>query len=154
MDEDLPIIERVRAGERAAFAELVERHQAAVFRVVRNLHPDRAEAEDLAQDVFLTAFAQLATFDPQRGRFRPWLLTLARNRCLNARKRRRPVPTAAPPEPADPRTPDSALAEAELFARLDEALAVLPFEQRSAFVLAELEGLSLEEVARVEGVPL
>ena len=52
------------------------------------------------------------------------------------------------------RTPDVVLAGAELFRRLDEALAELPFDQRSAFVLAELEGLSLEEVGRVEGIPV
>src|SRR5947207_15896964 len=82
--EDLAIIERVCAGDRDAFTLLVERHQSAIFRTVRNLLPDAVECEDLAQDVFLTAFNKLAAFDPGRASFRTWLLTIARNRCLNA----------------------------------------------------------------------
>ena len=65
--EDLAIIERIRAGDRDAFVLLVERHQSAIFRIVRKLVPDAAECEDLAQDVFLTAFAKLAAFDPGRA---------------------------------------------------------------------------------------
>ena len=152
--EDLAIIERIRAGDRNAFALLVERHQSAIFRIVRRLVPDAVECEDLAQDVFLTAFAKLTAFDPGRASFRTWLLTIARNRCLNALKRRRPLVRSDLPEATDSRSPDVVLAGAELFQRLDEALAELPFEQRSAFVLVELEGLSLEEVGRVEGIPV
>jgi RNA polymerase sigma-70 factor (ECF subfamily) len=155
--DDATTLARIRAGDRAAFGELIERHQQAVFRVVRNLLPRAAECEDVAQDVFLSAFARLASFDPSRASFRTWLLTIARNGCLNALKRRRPLLTDfSGPEshPADLRHPEEGLERAELFRRLDEALESLPFEQRTAFVLAELEGLSLEEVGRVENVPV
>lgn len=155
MDET--ILARIRSGERAAFGELIERHQEAVFRVVRNLLPRAADCDDVAQDVFLAAYARLASFDPARASFRTWLLTIARNRCLNSLEKRRPLLTdfAAPSShPADLRSPEDGLERAELFRRLDEALGALPFEQRTAFVLAELEGLSLEEVGRIEGVPV
>jgi RNA polymerase sigma-70 factor (ECF subfamily) len=52
----------------------------------------------------------------------------------------------------DPRLPEQAASEAELFRQLDAALDALPFQQRSAFVLAEMQGLSYEEVGRIEGV--
>src|SRR4051794_30154704 len=155
--EDEKILARIRAGELAAFADLIGRHQEAVFRVVRNLLPRIAECEDVAQDVFLIAYARLASFDPTRASFRTWLLTIARNVCLNSLKKRRPLLTdfEGPSfHPADLRSPGAELEQAELFRRLDEALAQLPFEQRTAFVLAELEGLSMEEVGRMEGVPV
>jgi RNA polymerase sigma factor (sigma-70 family) len=66
--------------------------------------------------------------------------------------RRRPVVGAELPEVVDLRSPELAVSEAELFRQLDAALHALPFEQRSAFVLAQLQGLSYEEVARIEGV--
>jgi RNA polymerase sigma-70 factor (ECF subfamily) len=155
--EDETILARIRSGDRDAFAELIERHQEAVFRVVRNLLSQVAECEDIAQDVFLAAFARLTSFDPARASFRTWLLAIARNACLNALKKRRPLLTdfsGPASHPADLRAPGQNLEQAELFRRLDEALAALPFEQRTVFVLAELEGLSLDEVGRIEDIPV
>jgi RNA polymerase sigma-70 factor (ECF subfamily) len=155
--EDETILARIRSGDQAAFAELIERHQEAVFRVVRNLMPRSAECEDIAQDVFLAAYARVASFDPTRASFRTWLLAIARNGCLNALKKRRPLLTdflRPASHPTDMRSPGEGLEQAELFRRLDEALEALPFEQRTCFVLAELEGLSLEEVGRIESIPI
>ena len=64
----------------------------------------------------------------------------------------RPVAGAELPDVVDLRTPERAASEAELFRQLDAALDALPFEQRSAFVLAQLQGLSYEDVGRIEGV--
>jgi RNA polymerase sigma-70 factor (ECF subfamily) len=120
---------------------------------VRNHQPLGSDSEDLAQEVFLTAFVHLRSFDSTRSAFSTWLFTIARNKCLNERKRRRPT-SATPPEPAWTRTPDTEAAGAELARQLDEALAALPFEQRAAFVLAEIHGRTLQEVADIEGVPV
>jgi len=60
--------------------------------------------------------------------------------------------TISLPDVVDLRSPERAVSEAELFRQLDAALDTLPFEQRSAFVLAQLQGLSYEEVGRIEGV--
>lgn len=154
---DDTILARSRAGDRAAFGAVIVQHQAAVFRVLRNLLPQGADCEDLAQDVFLTAYARLASFDPSQASFRTWLLTIARNACLNALKKRRPLLTdfsGAETHPPARHPPTDELEQAETFRRLDAALAELPFEQRTAFVLSELEELSLEEVARIEAVPV
>jgi RNA polymerase sigma-70 factor (ECF subfamily) len=152
MDDDLQTIRQVLAGDREAFRHLMRRYEQAVFRLVCNLVP--AEAEDIAQEVFLAAYTHLASYDTRQGSLATWLFTIARNRCYNALKKSRPVAGGQVPEGADLRTPDVQAAEREFFRRLDEALAGLPFEQQTVFVLAEIQGLALEEIARVEGVKL
>jgi RNA polymerase sigma-70 factor (ECF subfamily) len=125
-----------------------------LFCLVSNLGADAAESEDLAQEIFLTVYRNLTAYDPRRGAFSTWLFTIARNKCWNALQKKRPIPLAELPEQADERTPDAEAVQEELFRRLDAALAVLPFEQRTVFVLAEIQDLSLEEISRIEGVKL
>lgn len=152
MNDDLAVIRRVLQGDADAFAVLVRCHQGPLCVLVRNLLPRWADWEDVAQDVFLAAYANLRSFDPTRAAFRTWLFTIARNHCLNALKRRRPALPGELPEGADCETPQHAAEQREWFDRLDAALDELPFEQKTAFVLAEIQGLSCEEIGRIEGV--
>ena len=152
MTDEAEVIRRVVAGDVDRFGLLVERYQPPVFRLIRNLVGNPHTSEDIAQDVFLTAFHRLPDFDPARGSFSTWLMTIARNKCLNALKKKRPAPAGDLPAGACWRTPSDDLAEKELFQRLDEALEALPLGQKTAFVMAELVGLSYEQIARVEGV--
>jgi RNA polymerase sigma-70 factor (ECF subfamily) len=154
MSDDWQVIQQILAGERESFRVLVQRYQGPLFGLIHNLAPNRTDAEDLAQEVFLTAYERLSSFDPAQARFSTWLLTIARNKCLNALKKKRPVLREDLPAPLDWRTPEANLAEAELFRQLDWALAALPLEQRTAFVLVELHDLSYEETAAIEGVSL
>jgi RNA polymerase sigma-70 factor (ECF subfamily) len=154
MSDDLQAIRQVLAGDVESFRLLVERYEKPLFGFVANLVPDPHEVEDIAQEVFLAAYVHLRSYDPCQGRFLTWLFTIARNKCWNALKKRRPQVGGPVPEGTDGRTPDAAAAEAELFRRLNEALAELPFEQKTAFVLADIQGLPLEEIARVERVKL
>ncbi len=147
---DLESIRRVLAGDREAFADLVERYQQRVVATIRRLLADPHASEDVAQDVFLAAFRKLASFDPQRGSFGSWLFSIARNRSLNSLRQRRPDLHAhldQHPAPIPNGQPD------ELRQLLDRQLLRLPVAQKSAWVLRHIAELSYAEVARLEGVP-
>ena len=152
MNDDLDAIQRVLADDIESFRRLVERYQRPLLTLVRNLTSRDTDHEGVAQEVFLAAFRGLASFDQKRSAFSTWLFTIARNRCRNELARRRPVAGVELPEPVDLRSPEREASEAELFRQLDTALDALPFEQRCAFVLAHLQGLSYEEIGRIEGV--
>ena len=152
MNDDLDAIQRVLADDVESFRSLVDRYQRPLLTLVRNLTPHDTDREAIAQEVFLAAFRCLASFDSKRSAFSTWLFTIASNRCKNELARRRPVAGVELPESVDPRSPEREASEAELFRQLDAALDALPFEQRSAFVLAQLQGLSYEDVGRIEGV--
>ncbi len=118
--------------------------------LVRNLTPPDTDHEESPRCSWLRSLPGFVR--PRRSAFSTWLFTIARNRCRNELARRRPVVGAELPEVVDLRSPERAASESELFRQLDAALDALPFEQRSAFVLAHLQGLSYEEVGRIEGV--
>jgi len=151
MTEETKIIQRVLQGETESFALLVQQYQGPVVRMVRNLTGDAQACEDLAQEVFLAAFAALARFDPARSRFSTWLFTITRNKCINAMKKKRPVSLEQPAQRCTRHGPDENAANNEMLARLDRALETLPAKQKRAFVLAEFEALPYEEIARIEG---
>ena len=150
--DDLTVIQRVLAGESSAFRLLVTRYQARLFGLLRNMIRDPHECEDLAQDIFLAAYRNLARHDPARGRFSTWFFRIARNKSLDALAKRRPAPTDPLPVPVDTRTPPDCLAEREFLQQLDRALDALPLDQRTAFVLCELTGLTGDHAAAIEHV--
>ena len=85
------IVAQVLAGKTSEFRKLVERYHPPVLRFARNLIGDEHDAEDITQDVFLAAFDHLASYNAQRASLLTWLFTIARNRCVNYLKRKRPV---------------------------------------------------------------
>jgi RNA polymerase sigma-70 factor (ECF subfamily) len=102
--------------------------------------------------VFLAAYRDLASFDPARSLFSTWLFTIARNKSLNALKKRRPRPSDHPFRPTEACAPSDPLLEKEFYETLDKGLAALSAHQRTAFVLAECEELPYEMIAQIEGV--
>ena len=151
--DDRELVRRVLAGQTDDFRALVDRYQQPIFRFASGLLGNREEAEDVTQEAFLAGFANLSGYDSSRAAFSTWLFTIARNRCINLLKQRRPIALNEPDSiggvaPADP------IVSQELSLRLDRALAALPVEQRSAFVLAEIEKLPYAEIARIEQTSL
>ncbi len=153
MDDDHQAIADVLAGTAGAFRDLVERHQRVVWTFAWNLLRNDADAEDLTQDVFVAAFRSLHTFDAARARFSTWLLTIARNRCCTMLKTRQPSVVDEEITDSLP-TAERAVTDSELWQQLDTALGQLPAEQRSAFVLAEIQELPYSEIAAIEGVQI
>jgi RNA polymerase sigma-70 factor, ECF subfamily len=154
MDEDVAVIQRVLQGDAEAFSLLVGRYQRPVFSMVAHLLNNSHDCEDVAQEVFLAAYRNLASFDPARSRFSTWLFTIARNRSLNLLKKKRPSAMPAELPLADGANPGEKMDTDELAALIDRHVDGLPEDQRTAFVLSELEGLSYEDIAEIEDVPL
>jgi RNA polymerase sigma-70 factor (ECF subfamily) len=166
-DPDALLMLRVKRGDRVAFTELVEKYKQPVMNLVyRTLH-DEAEAEDLAQVVFLQVYKSAKRYE-SRAKFSTWLFTIARNLCLNEIRRRSRHPAdsleEAHAEHEDqPRqqyedkssvAPPERLLHGELAQKIEEALAGLPENQRTAILLCRQEELSYEEIAEILGCSL
>ena len=82
---DAELVERARQGEPAAFGELVERHRSAVYRAALAALGSPADAEDAAQEAFLTAYRRLSSFRAEAS-FKTWLLTIAWHQAINQRR--------------------------------------------------------------------
>jgi RNA polymerase sigma-70 factor (ECF subfamily) len=152
------ILARIATGEREAFAELVQRYQQPLFSFLGRMGLTQAQAEDLAQDTFLRAWLNLAQFDPARAQFSTWLHTIARNLAYNwfaARQQHTVLADDALANVAsDQPTPLQQLQAKQESAQLQQALRQLPMDDRSALALAYVHGMSLADVARIEGVSL
>jgi len=82
MTEELDVIRRVLDGDTESFRWLVDRYAGPVVRMIRNITGDSHTCEDLAQEVFLAAYAKLRTFDPDRSQFSTWLFTVPDDHCF------------------------------------------------------------------------
>ena len=152
--DDEGLVARTLAGDRAAFGVLVERYAAQARRVARAVLGDPDDADDAAQDGFLSALVKLAQYDSKRP-FGPWLMRIVANAATD-RRRRRKVRSAEPLDPSlvggGPR-PDAVAVQSELGDKLRAALAELPERRRTAVVLFDVEGYSHAEIARILGIP-
>jgi len=162
-DPDAALMLRVKRGDRAAFEELVARYQQPVLNFIFRTLPDSAEAEDLAQGVFVQVWKSAARYEPA-AKFSTWLFTIARNLCLNELRRRSRHPADSLDAPAhsdsdEPRghgiedkreaaAPDTLL-RGELEAKVSEAVAALPENQRTALLLWQREEMAYEDIAEV-----
>jgi len=166
---DQEIILLAREGRQSAFRELIDRYQRPVFSLIYRLVRDRELAEDLAQDTFIKVLNALDRYDP-KFRFSSWVFKIAHNTALDALRRREPVmlsldgsPHATTEDEAtasaltavshDPSPEDHAV-QRELGEEIEQGLAMLRPEYRTAIVLFHLEGLAYEEIAQVMGLPL
>src|ERR1044071_6141775 len=87
IDPDAALMKRVTQGDQRAFEELVEKYKQPVFNFIYRTIPDAAEAEDLAQTVFVQVYKAAAKYRVE-AKFTTWLFTIARNLCLNELRRR------------------------------------------------------------------
>ena len=153
-DPDLPLVERFRAGERAAFDELVRRHQRSIWRIARRYLGNDADAADVAQQTFVRAYRALVGFRGAAS-VRSWLFRIAINLALNhVRDHRREVPAGAAADLGEARLVAAAtgaqrIIDGEDSARLRAAIAELPPKQRMVLELRVFEELPFREVAEM-----
>lgn len=167
MDSERELIERSRKGDAEAFSRLIGRYGDRIFRLAKHVCAGLpAEADDVYQETFLTAFKKLGGFrgDSELG---TWLYRIASNLCLMRRRRKKSepfVPLLDRPHEHDETqahqfrdwtpTPDEAAGKKELVEKVSQALAKLPMDYRLVVTLRDIEGLSGEETADILNLSL
>ena len=148
-----------RDGCLAAFNRIVERYQSQVLNLAARMLGSRVQAEDVAQETFISAYRSLGRF--RGGNLRAWLLRIAANGSRDAlrRRARRPEssldltlenPSFQPASGAE--SPESAALRGELNAEIQRAILALPADQRATIALVDAQGLSYRETAEALGV--
>jgi RNA polymerase sigma-70 factor (ECF subfamily) len=156
---DMPLMNRLAAGDRDAISELYDRHAGRVYALAHRILRNGTDAEDVVQEVFSQAWRTAPSYRAERGSVAAWLLVMARSRAIDrVRSRRlsehaldesdyRGLASGAPPVTED-------LIAHERADHVRSALTRLPDDQRRALELAYFEGLSHSEIAAKLRTPL
>jgi RNA polymerase sigma-70 factor (ECF subfamily) len=163
------LVERLKRRDEAAFNELVRAYEKRVFRLVLRMLGDRAEAEDVAQDVFITVFKSIDSFRGE-SKLSTWMFRVATNHCKNRIKyldrRARgkkgeldeisehgAIESASMSSSAMVARPDQQAEANQIEAIVRAAIAELDEDQRELVVLRDVENLSYEEIQQITGLP-
>lgn len=162
-DDDFRLVARARNGDFRAYDELVTRHRARIFAMIRNMIHQEAEAWDLSQEVFIKAWNALPRFEA-KARFSTWIYRIAHNVVYDWTRRRRMesagefndeifererIDSASMTTPSGGQSPDDTMVHSELRVKIEKALAKLSPEHREAVLLKDVQGLSYKEIADV-----
>ena len=162
------LVESFRQGRPGAFDAIVRAHQDRVYAFCARMLSDREEALDVSQDVFLSAWRNLAAFRGESA-LSTWLLRIAANRCLNRIRQRKSLASREGPwpdagadgegpefQPASPEggRPDRVAENREMGAILADALGRIDPDSRWLVLLSDVEGFSYEELAEMAEVPV
>ncbi|HUS30324.1 MAG TPA: sigma-70 family RNA polymerase sigma factor [Kofleriaceae bacterium] len=164
------LLKRLRDRDERAFRELISNHRDRVYNITFRMLGNRAEAEDVAQEVFITVFKTIDTFR-EESKFSTWLYRVAVNHCKNRikylarrydRSREELDETTHGGESSSsgngvissppPSAPDRALEGAQMEKVLQEAIATLDEDQRTVVILRDVEDLSIEEICEITGL--
>lgn len=155
---DREALRAIRDGERKAYAGIVRRHGPRLHRILARMLRDEDAAEDLLQEVFVSAWRALPRFDASRS-LHPWLRRIAVNAALDELGRRKRRAEHEDSEElllrmASPRSTDARLGERELIEAVEMALTSLPPEWAAVFRLRVQEELSYAEIAETLEIPV
>ena len=151
------LVERIATGDMEAVGPLYDLMAPQVYGLAFRALRDAALAEDAVQETFVAVWRNAARFDRSRGSAKAWLLTIARNRAIDAARRRRPVSTLPESETAQRHAPATWWIDDDRFANhsmLADALAKLPTAQRTAVQLSFVQGMTHQQIADQTGAPL
>jgi RNA polymerase sigma-70 factor, ECF subfamily len=169
MDEtEVALVARSQQGDVAAFNVLVERYQTLAYALALRMLGDPEAAADVTQDAFFSAFRAIQSF--RGASFRAWLLRIVSNACFDVFRARVRQPASSLDELLDNETigaaalpaalvesswdPERAVLRAEMIAAIQDALLLLPGDQRLAVILSDVQGLPYDEIARIMDSPL
>lgn len=164
--DEAALVARAKAGDAAAFSELVQRYDRRVFRMAKQITQNDDDAEDVLQETFLKAYTHLDDFQGN-SKFYTWLVRIAVNEALMKLRKRRSDRTVPLDEPIDTgedevareiavwdQNPEETYSREELARILDEAIQSLKPAYRTVFVLRDIEELSIEETAEALGLSI
>jgi RNA polymerase sigma-70 factor, ECF subfamily len=160
VEQDRLVMDRMVRGDQSALADLYDRHAKTVYSLALRVVGDRAEAEDVVQEVFTQAWRYCSRYDRTRATVAGWLVMMARSRSIDHLRMRqaRPDATASPADMPDPPgqgpAQDAMVIAGEAIQRLRRALGELPATLRTPLELAYYEGLSQTAIAEKLGEPL
>jgi RNA polymerase sigma-70 factor (ECF subfamily) len=160
-DEEL--VAKSISGDADSFNELVVRWERPIYALAYRTIGREEDARDVCQETFLRAFRALPGFRGQ-AKFSSWLYRIALNLCRDWIRRERRTPVVQPPEDMDliemaaaaepSESIEELVARKDLTRLVEQAMALLPEEQRTAIVLKEYHGLTFQEIAELVGCPL
>lgn len=159
--EDLELLEEISNRNRDALAELYDRYDRRVFSLAARILNDPVSSEEVTQDVFLSVWRRGSSYSSAKGKFTTWLFSIAHNRTIDElRKRRRDrnrqnddIEDHLNIESAEISPLENAVAQSE-YAKVRDAMAELPAEQRQVVELSYFRGLTQAEIAEKTGQPL
>jgi RNA polymerase sigma-70 factor (ECF subfamily) len=158
---DERLVELVSEGHQSALGQLYDRYRRPAYSLARRICAEDGLTEEVLQEVFLTLWRDPQRFDPSRGRFSSWLLTLVHHKAVDSARREsanhRRLGSAEPDDetagPAVPGADQPAIGALEAV-QVRDALRRLPDDQRRALALSYYGGYTQQEVASITGVPL
>ena len=151
LEQEKQAILDVKAGNTAGFALLVDAYKGAMFNLAFRMTGSASDAEDLVQEVFVRAYRNLGSFDPER-RFFPWLYTIGLNLVRRHLKKNRGQVFPSPVqerEESRPPGPEQAFLDKERAGQLQSALLKIKPGQREALILRYVQGLTYDEMADI-----
>ncbi len=149
--DDATLVARARDGDVPAYEQLVRRYQGPMYRLAVRMLASTGDAEDVVQEVFLTAWRRLGQLEDD-GAFVGWLYRTTTNRCLNVVRARKPVADVELDEQESPAPrPERAAETGAQLTALVAALDHLTGEQRACWLLREIHGRSYDEIAHTIG---
>jgi len=155
---DQRLLALIASGDRAAFGEFYDRFAPRIFGLLLRLVHNRAEAEDVLQEVFLHVWRNASRYDPQLAEPAVWLMLTARSRAIDALRKRRSLSATVEASARDAGEPVASPVPAEddmtRWRRISQAMATLPSDQSDAIGLAFHGGLTCAQIAALRGVPI